>query len=532
MTGNGNKVSSFVRLLCLLFVLAFGFTTIVATGGGGGGGGSSSGTSSGTGSVALLLADGPADDFEKIYIKITEVLLIPPEGSGREPVVVYRNPSGIKVNLLDLRDEDFLFTVKRNVRPGVFEKIRLVISEIQPVGGPCGQFKLSSGKIDLNPRGSFEVVRGETLSIRLDIDANKSINISASCNFRPVVFVDIETGAPTRPCPRILAGTINRIVKRDGIVVGFVLDLTGQRGELEVRVTDDTAVFDQNGEFGGRELLDGQEREQVKVRGRLDENARLEASVVVLGQVLEVKGEVDGPVDNSTGVELFPFTPFPGEELVGQRNVEVADETLILIGCDTEIGKGAIQAGMISSVIGKSVSTNGPDVLRAVVIFLKAREVSGEIVSIVDEAEGKTVTVRQETGGDVDVFVPWWTPIKIEGDGYLPMDLFCEGRQVRILIDLEILDPLTATLVLVEAARREGQVVAVDDFDRSLTLASGNVTVQPDATILDTSGTPDGLVEFEEILPGDHLKYFGLEACPNDTGFSAFVILITERSFP
>ncbi len=227
---------------------------------------------------------------------------------------------------------------------------------------------------------------------------------------------------------------------------------------------------------------------------------------------------------------MFPFTPSPGEELVGQRDVEVADQTLILIGCDTGVGKDAIQAGMIASVIGKSVSTNGPDVLRSVVIFLRAREVSGEIVAIVDEVEGKTVTVEQEMGGQVEVFVPSRTPSKIEGDGSVPMDLFCEGRQVRIFLDPDILDPLTATLVLVEAERREGQVVAIDESDRSLTMGGESVFVQPGATILDTSGTVDTLVEFEEIFPGDRLEYFGLEACPNDTGFSAFVILITERS--
>jgi hypothetical protein len=36
--------------------------------------------------------------------------------------------------------------------------------------------------------------------------------------------------------------------------------------------------------------------------------------------------------------------------------VQVADETLVLIGCDTEVGKEAIQAGMTAKVIGKSVA--------------------------------------------------------------------------------------------------------------------------------------------------------------------------------
>ncbi len=520
-------------LLLLLFTMAItGF--LVSCGGGGG----TSGGSSGTGSVVLLLADGPADDYEKIFITITEVSLIPPEGRGRSPVVIFRNPAGIEVDLLELRDEEFLLKVKRDVPAGVYEKIRLRVAEITADGGtnevPCTniEIKLPSGKIDLNPREPFRVIPNKTLSITLDIDANKSINLhqagkSGKCIFRPVVFVDIEPGAPVRPCPRIISGTITRIEKIGDIIVGFFLDLAGHRGELEVRVTDDTAVFDQNGEFGGRELLDDQRGEQVKVRGRLDEDARLQASVVVLGQVLMVRGKVDGPVDDAT--DLFPFIPFSGEELVGNRYVQVADETLILIGCDTEVGKEAIQAGMTAKVIGKSVSTNGPDVLRSVVVFLRAREVAGKIVSIVDKVGGKTVTVEQETGGDVAVFIPSGTPINIEGDGSVPMELFCEGRQVRIFLDPHTLGPLTATFVIVQAERRVGEVTSVDEFYRILTVDvdGESVFVQPGATILDTRGTVDTLVGFEEIEVNDQLEYFGLDACPGDMDFTAFVILIT-----
>ena len=307
--------------------------------------------------------------------------------------------------------------------------------------------------------------------------------------------------------------------------MGFVLDLPGKRGDLEVRVSDDTAIFDQNGDFGGRDLLDGQEGERVHVRGRLDKDARLQASVVVLGNVLVVKGEVDDAVDDVTN--LFPLTPFPGEALVGQHDVEVADETLILIGCDDEVPIDAIQPGMIAKVIGKLVRVDDVDILRSVVVFLRARAISGKITSIVDEVGGKTVTVDQDTGGEIDVFVPTGTPIYIEGDGYVPMELFCVGRQVRIFIDPETLAPLTAKSVLVQSERRVGEVISVDGFDRTLTIDGESVFVQPNATILDTRGPVDTLVGFGEIEVNDKLQYFGLEACPGDVGFDAFVILIT-----
>jgi len=206
---------------------------LVSCGGGGSGGSQSAGGSSGSGSVALLLADGPADDYQQIFITITEVSLIPKEGNGRRPVVVFRNPAGTEVDLLDLRDEDYLLTVNRSVPAGSYEKIRMQVSGIRPVGGPCDSLRLPSGKIDLNPRGPIEVDPNRTLSIRLDVDANKSMNVSASCNFRPVVFVDIEDGAPVQACPRILSGTISRIIRRGEVIVGFELELPGRRGDLE-----------------------------------------------------------------------------------------------------------------------------------------------------------------------------------------------------------------------------------------------------------------------------------------------------------
>jgi hypothetical protein len=132
--------------------------------GGGGGSGTSSSSSAGTGSVAIFLADGPADDYDHIWITVNEVTLIPSEG---EHVVVYKSLAGHKLDILAYRDEDFLFTMKRKIPAGTYEKIRLEVSDIVPVGGPCSDMRLPSGKIDLNPREKIIVETGETLAIRL-----------------------------------------------------------------------------------------------------------------------------------------------------------------------------------------------------------------------------------------------------------------------------------------------------------------------------------------------------------------------------
>jgi hypothetical protein len=81
-----DALNKLVRLIGLTIVVVTGLASIIATGGGGGGGSGGAGTSSGgTGSVALYVADGPADSYTEINIWITRVELIPAEGSGGGP---------------------------------------------------------------------------------------------------------------------------------------------------------------------------------------------------------------------------------------------------------------------------------------------------------------------------------------------------------------------------------------------------------------------------------------------------------------
>ena len=152
--------------------------------------------------------------------------------------VVFQSTAGLRVDLLEYQDEDYLLKVKRDVPAGQYSKIRLQVSDIEltpkSMIPPCTNLdidtKLPSGKIDLNPREPFTVSQGGNLSIRLDIDANKSINLhqagkSGKCIFRPVVFVDIREGMPIGRCPKILHGTIETLKESGGQVVGFFLDL-------------------------------------------------------------------------------------------------------------------------------------------------------------------------------------------------------------------------------------------------------------------------------------------------------------------
>lgn len=539
--------------LCLLF-LSTGLTLYLGgCRGSGGGGGAPPGPTTGT--VTVLLADGPADDFDAILITVTEISLIPDDSDDDGDVVtIYEDSEGDEIDILDLRDEDLVFTVNDHVRAGRYSKIRMRVASITPVGGPCAQMKLPSGRIDLNFRGPLEIRGGESVTVHLDLDANKSIHIveagnSGKCIFRPVVFVDIERGQPVDLCPRIVAGTVKELLDDDDdeVTDGFIVELPGNRGELKVRLLyeDDgegnpvlvTAIFDEDGlpsDEGALSVGDS-----VRVRGRLNDEAELEASLVVVGEVVVVKGIAEGPVQDG----LFPFDPDPGQVVIDDEeiNVEVADETLILAGCDQVLTADAILEGVRARVIGKISLAEG--VLRAVAIIVCPAEVSGELVDWEYVAGGIELTLRPDAGEDFDVFVPEGVSVYLEGDGIVDPDLWpdvlCEGRQVRVLLHSDHLPLLRATQVRIQAEEVEGTILDgddIDDTDRTLVLDDVTlVHVLPGATILIvTEDDEQTLGTFESILPGDTVKCFGLPVCsePRDADFEAFVVLITRTEVP
>lgn len=526
--------SNVIRYVCLLFVIAFGFATIVATGGGGGGSGVTPGTSSGTGSVALMLADGPADLYDKIWITIEKAYLIPVDGS---PVLIFQGP--ITRDLLKLQDDDFLLTIKNDVPAGLYAKIRLEVSDISPEGGPCQSFtvKLPSGHIDLNPQNPFRVVPGITLFIRMDIDANYSLHTagkSGKCIFRPVVFVDISYGQPPRPCPQIFEGHIVRFFDRDGDgqIEGFLLQLSENRGELKVLLSQDVRIFDYNGvptdpSFLGLDQF-------VNVRGKMSNNVLL-ASVVVQGQVYLVKGTVEGIVVN----DLFPFTPDLQSGISGQIDVELVRDntevkTLISIGCDNEVGPSAIQPGIAARIVYKLVCSGGSCVLRAVAVLLKPIEILGQLDSWYLAAGGKQLVLDVEGTKiqvplDETIFPPIF-PIYLEDDGPVPLSLLCKDpaeplrRQVRVILDPDVPSPLTATEVRVQSEPVDGLSGTIQDVTEApiFDIDGQRVKVQPGAAIVDLSNNGNG------IQNGDDVVYYGLQACStsDNVDFYAFIVLI------
>lgn len=178
------------------------------------GGGSSSNDDSGaiggggvptltTGTVAILMTDAPTDAFCHIYADVESIDLL---GTSGTPTNVFVGPE--TVDLLDLRNYSDVFSIATGVPIGSYEKVRMTLSDLALVecdpltGLPEAEANWEhprlpgNGKMDLNPRGMFEVIGGETLVIELDMDMNKSLHVHQTGNgrwqFRPVIFVTIR----------------------------------------------------------------------------------------------------------------------------------------------------------------------------------------------------------------------------------------------------------------------------------------------------------------------------------------------------
>ena len=541
------------KALFIIFLIAASFLI----GGCSGGASSSSGSGgSESGSVALLIADNPEDDYESICLYITKVILIPNKGK-HYVLFESHSPEGYPVDLLKYREKDFLFTMRHKVPAGCYSKIRLEVSKViaKPKPGfdpvpPCTtNIKLPSGKVDLNPRGGFCVKSGKTLAIRLDVDANKSFALheaggSGKCIFRPVVFVDIETIYDFKRCPDTLEGEIVQIHLIDGIVDYFILDLDGNRRDIKTELSDRTRIFDEDGNFVDRTVNELKVGQTVRVRGWLTPKGTIRSSLIVIGDVLTISGTADDELGSD---DTFPLLIDYGQELIGDTvDVLVRNQTLILAGCDTIVDAEAIQKYMRTEVIGKYDLTER--VLRSAAILLKSyHEIRGFLGDVVDEEGGYVLTLYDSDDKNIDIdptftiFLPQGSPVVLLGDGPVPITLLqelvtCKRREVIIRFDEDESQNLVAQKVIVINETPQGTVVSEPDpATRTLELevdgdAIITVKVRYDAFIYKQReyyyGGDCG-VDFFDIEIGDNLIISGLSAC-DDPGadFYGFGVVI------
>ena len=247
--------SSVKRLFSVLFLgLVFAVITSCSSGDS-----SSSASNGGTGTVALLLTDAPSDIFEEINITVIKAELLSDSGA----VTVFQGERTF--NLLDLTDAR-IFAIREGIAAGTYSKIRLTLTDIELVDykgtddtsdDDVFHPKLpGNGKLDLNPRGSFDVVAGGSLTIQIDMDANKSVHIVGNgkdkYQFRPVVFITIVTDSYQERYVKLF-GTIKDLDDTDQSFKLCNTDIPVQTGDdqsdenssgcVRVTVDDTTSIF-------------------------------------------------------------------------------------------------------------------------------------------------------------------------------------------------------------------------------------------------------------------------------------------------
>ncbi|MEJ2253153.1 MAG: DUF4382 domain-containing protein [Nitrospirota bacterium] len=388
----------FLAVLGMLLALGLLFSC-------GGGDGTGSGVTGQTGSVAVLMTDGPADMYSAINVTITRIVLL----SDTMPQEVIF--SGEKtVNLLDLRDDLVLVTLDSSVPAGTYDKIRLEINNVEILDTGSvpveSEIRPSTGKIDLNPRGRFSVAPGETLTVGLDFDAEKSLHIFKNPRkiiFRPVIFVDIVSPPVTEKLVRA-EGQVDSINRdNDTFKLCSVQQLqaasTGSDNTgfcIDVALGPDTSFFSSPDDGMPAAFGDLRAGDHVTVIGLLetdtlramddndlgdDVNLFIQAEVVEIGQFLVLTGAIVNT--SALGADRFDFDPDADQAVAGTRTVQLQDGTKIFAGT-TPLTKGDLVEGERARLDAK---LTGEDILNASLILLERditelSRLSGEVQNV------------------------------------------------------------------------------------------------------------------------------------------------------
>ena len=219
------------------------------------------------------------DGGPQLLVTIVQVVLLGEDNPNQE---IFSGEE--ELNLFELKEGFELKFLKNGVPPGTYSKIRLIvegdaelINDEYPEGiavkVPTASGKDKTGKIDLNPKESFELLPGDNALITLDWHANKAIKYEAGKNLilRPVIFVDVDVKARERIVR--VSGIVGEEItpeKFDLCLAVYVEPLevgTTDDGDdtdeetntddcIDIIVTDKTGIFDENGAPQAVELLE------------------------------------------------------------------------------------------------------------------------------------------------------------------------------------------------------------------------------------------------------------------------------------
>lgn len=328
-----------------------------------------------TGKVTILLTDAPTDAFCQVLATVERIDLF---GGLGTPTNVFTGPA--TVDVLALRNYSDVLAIAPAVPVGTYSKVRMTLSDLALVecdgeGNPEAESgwehpKLpGNGKLDLNPRGSFEVVGGEALVIELDMDMEKSLHLHQTGNgkwqFRPVIFVTI------RPDDTKLVRVYGEARDLDGTRFELcpVMPVSSMNGGspragsecLDVFTDGSTGVFDETGSAAGLSAVaNGDLLTAIGFLGLFDDDGdrrmddlRLDAAVVELGE-LGTFERIQGRVVSAPGNnDLFVFDSTPADDATNAIDVRLQSGTRIFaIGSNAELTSAALQPGTTGEVDG------------------------------------------------------------------------------------------------------------------------------------------------------------------------------------
>jgi hypothetical protein len=376
-------------------------------GGGGSGGGATSSPAAATGSVAVVLTDAPTDDFIQVFVTVTRIDLLPDEDDD-EAEREDRNGGRVTIfegretfDLLALENVSDPFVIAEDVPARHYGKLRLEVEDIELIRrGPDGELESvfprlqglqPGGRIDLNPRGGFEVEPGSLLAVRLDMDARRSIQINETGNgdviFRPQVFVEImSVEDPGRLL--LVEGVVEELDREASPVELRLCEVAihlrterevSDRPCLTVFVAEGTSIFDRDARPTDLDAIFLGDR--VAVFGRFDEDDEDDdVRLAVAAELIEIGGSeafgvftgvVSGVFDEASGTVLVDLDPTPGFAEESILEVVVVDETRLFSRSGEALGRDSLVDGARVEIDGVLVLSNDvPDQLRAALLFV------------------------------------------------------------------------------------------------------------------------------------------------------------------
>jgi hypothetical protein len=338
-----------------------------------------------TGTVGVLFRDGPTHDFCQILAKVDRIDLLGSAG----PTNIFMGPETIDV--LAMENYSDVLTVATEVPVGAYEKVRLTLSDLalvecddagdpEPESGWEHPKLPGNGKLDLNPRGEFQVVGGETLLIQIDMDMNKSLHVHQTGNgkwqFRPVIFVDIVpdgerlvrvfgqvrdvNGMTFELCPLEPASSV------DGGPAPGTGDMSGDDDSgrcLDVFADGSTGIFNEAGDSAGiDQVVNGGLLTAIGFLSLHDDDddsdskaddLRLDAVVLELGDqgtFQRIRGAVATAPGNN---DIFEFDPSAVADASDLIDVLLQAGTRIFaLGSNEELTSAALQPGTEGEVDG------------------------------------------------------------------------------------------------------------------------------------------------------------------------------------